>query len=114
MVVAFEVAWLRALLGLAGGKSVRESVRFYDGPFVVNLFLRELGSVELSLIHKEDIRSIVEANIENLLQEAISAAEDSLSACAGRNWSNTDTEALATLLKVAGQEGGSSRSGGAK
>jgi hypothetical protein len=99
MAVAFEVAWLRALVGLAEKQSVFESVRFYDGPFAVSLSLEGLGMVKLSLIHKEVVRSVVEASIESLLQNAILGAKESLSACAERNWNNADSEALAALLK---------------
>jgi hypothetical protein len=99
MAVAFEVAWLRALFGLAEKQSVYECVRFYDGPFTVSVSLEGLGVVKLSLIHKEVVRSVVEASIESLLQDAILGAKESLAACVERNWNNADSEALAALLK---------------
>jgi hypothetical protein len=101
MVVAFELAWLRALLVFAEKRSSSESVRFYDGPFTVNLSANDLGSIELSLIHKEIARTVLKVTIESLLQNAVLVAEQLLSSCSGRDWSNADTEALATLLEGA-------------
>lgn len=99
MVIAFELAWLRALLNLARGSSASERVWFLDGPFAVDISLKEAGVAELDFIHKEVVRAIETASIKSLLETSISTAKDSLSACSERRWSDADTEALAALLK---------------
>jgi hypothetical protein len=99
LVAAFLRTWLGGLLQIAGETTTKERVPFYDGPFAVDVSLSSLGLLELGFVRKGTVRYSAEARIENLLQDAVSAAGQLLTNCQQKGWTNADTEALALLME---------------
>lgn len=99
LVAAFVGAWAEGLVRVAQGISKQERVPFFDGPFAVDISIRQKGFVDLSFVRDEKSTLSRTVEIKHLLAHGHSIARELLSLCQRRQWSNRDTETLARILE---------------
>lgn len=97
---AVLVALIRAIMRLAKRASTQESVRFFEGPFSLELVLVDSTRIRVSGVKKGD-DTVVCAQEVSLFELAAScgqAAELLLSWCRPLAWISTDEQALENQL----------------
>ncbi len=105
-VVAFLVAWLRAVIGLWRSAHERERVRFFDGPYWAELSTSRAaqGSVEVVLVADQSGVPVTQhleiVEVSQLGRNALSVGRELLSVCANEGWNDSDLEDLAEQVTV--------------
>lgn len=95
LVAGFAAAWLDALIRIAGGSKTQERVWFMDGPFAVEVLANNAHDLlKVTFLHKEAVKQSAEANVRELLENAISVSEEVLVSCKKRGWADTDVSNL--------------------
>ena len=100
LVAAFLRAWLNALIRIAQGTSVSESIDFFDGPLSIELHSERSGMLNVVFLRREKPEAAVEELTSRLLSNGVQVAKTLLVACKERNWQNTDTAVLTSLIEI--------------
>jgi hypothetical protein len=99
LVAGFSTAWLDALTRIAVGKASEERVWFMDGPFAIDISVRDQGLLRLALFHKDIQKHQLEGDVRGLLANAIEAGRQVIVACKNRAWTNKDVSDLAEAIE---------------
>jgi hypothetical protein len=91
LVAAFVGAWVQGLVRVAHGSSQQERVPFFDGPFAVDISMRQKGFVDLSFVRVEKSTLSRTVDIKHLLAHGHSVGSELLSLCRQRQWNNRGT-----------------------
>jgi hypothetical protein len=90
--------WLHSVSQLALAGSWKERFHFLDGPFAVDLSLTEDGIIRATLIERRLAREVVhgehQTELDALLSNACSIADNLLAECDRREWTNPGLKAL--------------------
>jgi hypothetical protein len=97
LVVAFLRGWLGSLLKISEGTLKADAVNFYDGPLNVGIRVTGQGVAELAFTHREKVILYVGADLRALLENSLDVAQELLSQCQEKSWTNDDTAALTIL-----------------
>jgi hypothetical protein len=103
IVVPIITEWLAVLSRVATGTSGTHEARFMDGPFLMTVRRIDEASVSLELVDDHPARATTElsANLNMLLENAITIGEQIQKECRVRKWRDRDTESLARELRRA-------------
>jgi hypothetical protein len=100
----FARGWLEALLEIASGSTERAQVWFMDGPYTVDISVTQPRIAEILFLRGTRDGNVVvrsaEAELRELLQNAIAVAEEVLSECRKREWTTNDTEPLTDATRL--------------
>ena len=101
--VVVTTAWVDALVKMAEGTTETANVFFMDGPAAIHLSLLQPGLVKLEFHHKEKIKLSLDASVDALLRDAVSAGQKLLGFCEFHGWAaDHDCSRLAeTIVKGA-------------
>lgn len=92
--------WADALVRILDGDSMKEEIRFMDGPYVVRVERTTNDAWRLELVDDLPLRRVRHAAVVDpvpLVASVVTAAESLLELCRERSWESRDSARLATL-----------------
>ena len=103
IVVPIITEWLAVISCVAEGRSGTHELRFMDGPFLMRVRRIDEASVFLQLVddHPTRMTTDLSANLNMLLENAITIGEQVQKECQVREWRDRDAESLARDLRRA-------------
>lgn len=103
IVVPIITEWLAVISRVAAGTSGTHELRFMDGPFLMTVRRIDEASVFLELVddHPNRVATELSANLNMLLENAITIGEQVHKECQVREWRDRDTESLGRELRRA-------------
>ena len=103
LVVRVLVGWLDTISKLARGASWEERFYFLDGPFAIEFTLNQNGAVQVRSIESRLAGDFVageyQTDLDTLLTNARSVADDVLAECFRLGWTNPSLESLAEVRR---------------
>ena len=94
---AFIRSWIEALVNLATGSSNAESASFMDGPYSVEISVRQTGRLDMLFLRNEngrDVKHSTHADLGTTLQNGMRAGEQVLHEYRARGWTDRDEVAI--------------------
>jgi hypothetical protein len=92
--------WAEALVRILNGDSMKEEIRFMDGPYVVRVERTTNDAWRLELVDDFQVRRVRHAAVVDpvpLVASVVAAADSLLELCRTRGWESRDSVRLATL-----------------
>lgn len=99
LVTSFSQAWLEALTRIASGAETKERAWFMDGPFAVDIFANGGDLLKLTFLHREAAKQSAEADVGDLLENAITVSKQVLGSCKKRGWADRDVSNLEEAIQ---------------
>jgi hypothetical protein len=99
LIAGFLTAWLEALTRIAIGSATQERVWFMDGPFCVDISVNGKSFLSVTFLHKEALKNVVEANVKELLGNAIDVGKQVIASCKQRGWADSDVGNLERAVR---------------
>ena len=98
--VVILIWWLEPVSRILQGKSRVWECRFMDGPFLARLEQQSEDIWKLSGFHNEHIEFTAAISCREFIHSLLRVANLVLSECNKRGWTNRDTEALGSAIRI--------------
>lgn len=99
--VAFVCEFSSAVMCVSDGQASSARVRFYDGPYWVELRTDTAGMISLTLGESSTTHATWEESTQEVVMSTLRGAEVLLDACHGRGWADqTDVIRLASAVRA--------------